>query len=64
MEGKATNTERVWMTYEQAAEYTGLDRTTLWRAVRRGTLRAGGARRAVRFYRDDLDTWLRGEEAK
>lgn len=48
------------MNYDQAAVYTGLDRTTIWRAVRRGDLKAGGSGRAVRFERTELDRWLRG----
>jgi len=50
-----------WLTYEEAEEYTGVERTTIWRAVRAGKLRVGRAGRAVRFHRDDLDTWLRSE---
>lgn len=58
--------ERTWLTYGQAEEYTGLERTTLWRAVRRGELRTGGAGRAVRFERAELDRFMRGDvvEAK
>ncbi len=51
--------EPVWMTYEQAAQYCGVDRTTLWRAVKRGELRAGGVGRAVRFERGELDRLMR-----
>jgi excisionase family DNA binding protein len=50
---------RVWMTTRQAAEYCGVDPATLWRARKAGKLRAGGAGRAVRYHRDDLDAWLR-----
>ena len=53
-----------WKTYLQSAEYCQLDRVTLWRAVKRGELRAGGAGRAVRFHRDELDRWMRGDEEK
>jgi excisionase family DNA binding protein len=52
-----------WLTYEEAEEYTGVERTTIWRAMRTGKLRAGRAGRAVRFHRDDLDAWLRGEHS-
>jgi len=64
VEPKGPTIERVWLTYAEASEYTGLDRTTLWRAVRRNELRAGGAGRAVRFERLELDRWLRGDEKK
>ncbi len=53
---------RVWMDYTEAADYCGLERTTLWRAIKRGELRAGGVGRAVRFHVDDLDEFMRGEE--
>jgi excisionase family DNA binding protein len=56
--------ERAWLTYAQASEYTGIHRTTLWRAVRRNDLRAGGVGRAVRFERRELDRWMRGNEEK
>lgn len=56
---QAVATERTWMNYQEAAEYTGLDRVTIWRAVKRGELRAGGLVRAVRFERAELDRWLR-----
>jgi excisionase family DNA binding protein len=57
----AKPTERVWMSREQAANYTGLDKVTLWRAVRAGKLRAGGYGRAVRFERVELDRFMRGD---
>lgn len=50
---------RTWMTYEQAAEYCGVERTTLWRATKRGELRVGGVGRAPRFERTELDRWMR-----
>jgi len=57
-------TERVWMNYEQSAAYSGYDRTTLWRAVKRGQLRVGGLPGSPRFERAELDRWLRGEEER
>jgi excisionase family DNA binding protein len=53
---------RTWMSYEQAADYCGVDRVTIWRSVRAGRLPAGGVGRAVRFHRDDLDAWMRGND--
>ncbi len=50
---------QVWLNYEQAALYCNVDRTTLWRAVRRGELHAGGVGRAVRFERGELDKFMR-----
>jgi excisionase family DNA binding protein len=51
--------ERVWLTYADSANRTGLHRSTLWRAVRRGDLRVGGVKRAPRFHVDDLDQFMR-----
>ena len=31
---QTTATERVWMDYRSACEYTSYDRTTLWRAIK------------------------------
>lgn len=55
---------RTWMTYRQSADYCSVDRVTIWRSVRAGRLRAGGVGRAVRFHRDELDRWMRGDEEK
>ena len=55
---------RTWMTYEQAADYCSVDRVTIWRSVRAKRLRAGGVGRAVRFHRDELDRWMRGDKEK
>lgn len=52
---------RFWLSYEQAAKYCGVERTTLWRAVKRGDLRAGGVGRAVRFERNELDRFMRSD---
>jgi excisionase family DNA binding protein len=52
---------KVWMTYGEAEEYCGLERTTLWRAVRDGRLKAGGVKGAPRFHRAELDRFMRGE---
>ena len=64
MTTRGTNAlEKVWLTTQEACEYAGgLHRTTLWRAVKRGGLRAGGVGRAVRFEKAELDRWLRGDE--
>jgi excisionase family DNA binding protein len=55
---QATATESPYFDYEQAAAYCNVDRTTLWRAVKTGDLRASGPGRAVRFHRDELDRWM------
>lgn len=51
--------EQVWFNYSRAEEHTGLDRTTLWRAVRRGDLRVSGVKRAPRFHVNDVDEFMR-----
>ena len=60
---EATATESPYLDYGQAAAYCNVDRTTIWRAVKAGHLRASGPGRAVRFHRDELDKWMnsRGE---
>lgn len=55
----AGTAERAWLNPIEASTYTGLDRVTLWRARKRGELRAGGTGRAVRFERAELDRWMR-----
>jgi excisionase family DNA binding protein len=57
--------ERPYLDYTLAAAYCGgLDRTTLWRAVKAGDLRASGPGRAVRFHRDELDRWMDSRNRK
>lgn len=60
----ATATESPYLDYTQAAAYCNVDRTTLWRAVRAGDLRASGPGRAVRFHRDELDRWMDSRNQK
>ena len=47
-----------YYTYEQGAAYCNVERTTLYRAMRGGRLRASGPGTAVRFHRDELDRWM------
>jgi excisionase family DNA binding protein len=55
---KATPVERPYLTYAEAAHYTGLHHVTLWRAVRDGRLKASGYGRAVRFHVRDLEAFM------
>ena len=55
---EATATESPYFNYEEAAAYCKVDRTTLWRATKSGSLRAAGPGRVVRFHRDELDRWM------
>jgi len=49
-------------TYMQAAAYCNVERTTIYRAMKAGRLRASGPGTAVRFHRDDLDAWMRNRK--
>ena len=50
--------------YDRSATYCNVDRTTLWRAVKRGHLKASGYGRAVRFHRDELDRWMNSRNSR
>jgi excisionase family DNA binding protein len=53
-----TTIESPYLDYKAAAAYCAVERTTIWRAVKAGGLRASGPGRAVRFHRDELDRWM------
>jgi excisionase family DNA binding protein len=57
-------TESLYYTYEVAARYCNVERTTIYRAVKAERLRASGPGSAVRFHRDDLDAWMRSRDRK
>lgn len=61
---EATATESPYMTYEEAARYCHVERTTLYRAVKANRLRASGPGMAVRFHRDELDRWMNSRNRK
>jgi excisionase family DNA binding protein len=61
---EATTTESPYLTYEEAAAYCRCDKTTLWRAVKAGDLRASGPGRAVRFRIDELTHWMDSRNRK
>ena len=50
--------ESPYYNYEKASLYCNLHPTTLWRAVKKGRLKASGYGRAVRFHRRDLDEFM------
>lgn len=60
----AIATETVYLTYKQSAAYCNVERTTIYRAMKAGRLRASGPGMAVRFHRDDLDAWMRSRNRK
>lgn len=61
---EATVTDSPYLTYQEAADYCRVNRTTLWRAVRSGLLRESGPGTAVRFHRDELDRWMGSRNRK
>ena len=55
---EVTVVEPAYLNYSEAERFTGLHRVTIWRAVRRGELKASGGGRGVRFSRDELCRWM------
>ncbi len=55
---KATDLDSPYLEYELAAAYCNVNRTTIWRAMKAGRLRASGPGTAIRFHRDELDRWM------
>jgi len=51
-------------TYSQAAAYCNVERTTIYRAMKAGRLKASGPGSAVRFHVDDLNLWMRSRDRK
>jgi excisionase family DNA binding protein len=49
---------REWVTYKQAEELSGLSRTTLWKLLGVGEIKAARVGRAVRINRRSLDEYL------
>jgi excisionase family DNA binding protein len=48
-----------WVTYKQAAELSGLSRTTLWKLVSASEIEAARVGRAVRLNRDSLTAYMK-----
>jgi excisionase family DNA binding protein len=61
---EATAVDSPYLTYEEAARYCNVERTTIWRAVKSGRLQACGPGMAVRFHRDELDRWMDSRNRK
>ena len=55
MEAQVT---REWVTYKEAEELSGLSRTTLWKLLSAGEIKAARIGRAVRINRHSLDEYL------
>ena len=54
--------EKEWITYREASEMAGLSRTTLWKLLSTGEIRAAKVGRAVRISRHSLDEYLNQQE--
>ena len=61
---EATVTDSPYFDYVRAAAYCNVNRTTIYRAVKAGRLRASGPGTAVRFHRDELDRWMDSRNRK
>jgi excisionase family DNA binding protein len=59
-----TKTESPYLDYRQAAAYCNVERTTLYRAMKAGRLRASGPGTAIRFHRAELDRWMDSRNRK
>jgi len=57
-DGVQTQVTREWITYKQAEELSGLSRTTLWKLLSAGEIKAARVGRAVRLNRRSLDEYL------
>jgi excisionase family DNA binding protein len=57
-DGVQTQVTREWVTYKQAEELSGLSRTTLWKLLSAGKIKAARVGRAVRINRRSLDEYL------
>jgi len=53
-----------YFTYRQACEHCNVERTTIYRAVKAGRLKASGPGSAIRFHVSDLDEWMRSRNRK
>ncbi len=49
---------REWITYKQAEEMANISRTTLWKLVSAGDVKAARIGRAVRINRDSLNAYM------
>lgn len=62
--------ESPWMTFSEACAYAKVGQQSMYRALRthelratQGAVRPGTERGRWRVHRDDLDAWMRGEQA-
>lgn len=50
--------QREWLSYREAAEFSGLGRTTLWALVSTGQIQAAKIGKAVRLSRSSLHEYM------
>ena len=55
---QTTTSEKLYLTYREAEQLTGLHETTIWRAFKTGELKASGSGRGIRFSRDEMIRWM------
>jgi excisionase family DNA binding protein len=53
-----TESQREWLTYAQAQTVSGLGRTTLWKLLSSGEIKAARVGRAVRISRRSLEEFM------
>jgi len=56
--GRAQQVGAGWLRYPEAERYSGLGRSTLWKLVRSGEVRAAKVGKAVRINRQSLDEYM------
>ena len=54
--------EREYVGYGDAEKITGLNRVTIWRAVKAGELKASGSGRGIRFSTAELRRWMESRD--
>lgn len=54
----AQEVQPLYLTYRQAETFTGLSRTTLWKMIGSGSVRAARIGRAVRIDRRSLEDYM------
>jgi excisionase family DNA binding protein len=53
-----TEVQREWLTYAEAQTLSGLGRTTLWKLLSSGEIKAARVGRAVRINRESLEDYM------
>ncbi len=56
--GTVQQVQPEWLRYPEAERYSGLGRSTLWKLVKDGHIRAAKVGKAVRLSRQSLDEYM------